>query len=71
LSALQTFVRIREYKARAEEYRRMASNSHDEDVRARYLAVAHHFTSLAAAELREDRLKRKWRLREMQLACQA
>jgi hypothetical protein len=43
----------------------MASDAVGEDVRARYLAVAHHFTVLAAAELRTDRLKRKSRLNEM------
>jgi hypothetical protein len=67
LSALQTFLRIRRYRESAEEYRQMATEAEAEDVRARYLAAAHHYISLAAAELRADQLERKRRLSEMQM----
>ncbi|MGB6444898.1 MAG: hypothetical protein WBF47_06850 [Xanthobacteraceae bacterium] len=66
MSALQTFERMREYRQRAADYYRMASRNYSDDVRARYLAIADHFLSLADADMQADRLERKRRLQEMQ-----
>ena len=65
MSALKTFIRVRQYRQRAEKYYRMASDELSDDVRARYLAIGDHFSALAEAEIRADRLERKRRLDQM------
>jgi hypothetical protein len=66
MSALQTFEMIREYRERAANYARMADSPYSGDVRFRYSVIADHFTALANAVMRADRLERKKRLEEMQ-----
>jgi hypothetical protein len=65
MSALETFVRIRQYKDRAAEFFELSGRPFSEEVRARYLAIADHYTALADAELRADQLVRKQRLDRM------
>jgi len=65
MSALEVFVRIRQFKARAAEYFELAAQPESEEVRARYLAIADHYMALAEAELRADRLGRRKRLDRM------
>jgi hypothetical protein len=65
MSALETFVRIRQYKDRAAEFFGLAAHSFSLEVRARYLAIADHYMALAEAETRADRLTRKQRLEHM------
>jgi hypothetical protein len=65
MSALERFVRARRFRARAADYFELAADEVGLDVRARYLAIADHYTALADHELRSDRLERKKRLEEM------
>jgi hypothetical protein len=65
MSALEVFVRIRQYRERAAEFFELAAQPFTEAVRARYLAIADHYTALADAELRTDKLIRKRRLEQM------
>jgi hypothetical protein len=65
LSVLERFVRVRLLRGRAAEYFDMSSGAFRVEVRARYLAIADHYTALAEAELLEDRLERKRRLETM------
>jgi hypothetical protein len=65
MSALERFVRARRFRARAADYFELAADEVGLDIRARYLAVADHYTALADHELRSDRLERKKRLEEM------
>jgi hypothetical protein len=62
MSALETFVRARQYKDRAAEFFDLAGQPFSEEVRARYLAIADHYTALADAEIRTDKLIRRKRL---------
>jgi hypothetical protein len=62
MSALETFVRIRQYKDRAAEFFELAAQPFHDEVRARYLAIADHYMALADAVLRSDQLVRKQRL---------
>jgi hypothetical protein len=68
MSALEIFVRIRQYKDRAAEFFDLAAQPFSEEVRARYLAVADHYMALADAEIRADRLTRQKRLDHMRSA---
>jgi hypothetical protein len=68
MSALERFVQARRFRARAAEYFELAADEIGLDVRARYLAIADHYTALADHELRSDRLERKKRLEEMSAA---
>jgi hypothetical protein len=65
MSALETFVRIRQFKDRAAEFFELSGQPFSEEVRARYLAIADHYMALAEAELRSDQLMRKQRLEQM------
>jgi hypothetical protein len=65
MSALEVFVRVRQFKARAAEYFELAAQPESEEVRARYLAIADHYMALAEGELRADRLARRKRLDQM------
>jgi len=65
MSALETFVRIRQYKDRAAEFFELSGQPFSEEVRARYLAIADHYMALADAEWRTDQLVRKQRLDRM------
>src|ERR1700733_15665855 len=62
MSALETFVRARHYKDRAAEFFDLAGQPFNEEVRARYLAIADHYMALADAEIRTDKLIRRKRL---------
>jgi hypothetical protein len=68
MSALERFEQARRFRARAAEYFELAADEIGLDVRARYLAIADHYTALADHELRSDRLERKKRLEEMSAA---
>jgi hypothetical protein len=68
MSALEVFVRARQYKDRAAEYYELAAQPFSEEVRARYLAIADHYMALAEGELRTDRLMRQKRLEQMRAA---
>jgi hypothetical protein len=65
MSALEVFVRIRQYKDRAAEFFELAAQPFSEEVRARYLAIADHYMALADAEIRADKLIRQKRLDHM------
>ena len=65
MSALEVFVRARQYKDRAAEYFELAAQPFTEEVRARYLAVADHYMALAETEIRTDSLMRQKRLEQM------
>lgn len=65
MSALEIFVRIRQYKDRAAEFYALAAQAFSLEVRARYLAVADHYMALAEAEMRFDRTARRQRLEHM------
>jgi len=66
VSALTTFIRIRQFRARAAEHYYLASTEDvSEDVRARYRAIGDHFTALAEAELAADKSERKRRLEKL------
>jgi hypothetical protein len=65
MSALEVFVRARQYKDRAAEYFELAAQPFSEEVRARYLAIADHYMALAEGEIRTDRLMRQQRLKQM------
>jgi hypothetical protein len=65
MSALETFVRIRQFKDRAAEFFDLAAQPFCEEVRVRYLAIADHYVALAEAEMRNDRLTRQLRLERM------
>jgi hypothetical protein len=65
VSVLERFVRMRLLRDRAAEYFDMSSGAFSVDVRARYLAIADHYSALAEAELLEDRLERRRRLETM------
>ena len=65
MSALEVFVRARQYKDRAAEYFELAAQPFSEEVRARYLAIADHYMALAEGEIRADRLMRQKRLEQM------
>jgi len=64
MSALEVFVRARQYKDRAAEYLALAAQPFSEEVRARYLAIADHYMALAEGEIRTDRLMRQKRLEQ-------
>jgi hypothetical protein len=66
MSVLDRFVRIRRLRAQAAENYGLAAASFGDSVRARYLAIADHYTALAEAELLSDKRERKFRLAEMQ-----
>lgn len=68
MSVLDRFVRIRRLRAQAAENYDLAAASVGDSVRARYLAIADHYTALAEAELLSDKRERKFRLAEMQAA---
>jgi len=57
---------MRRLRASAAEYYDLAAGAFGESVRARYLAIADHYISLAEAEFRSDRLERQRRLADMQ-----
>lgn len=65
MSVLETFVRIRRYRARAADFQRLAGGSLSLDVRDRYLAIANHYSALADAEVLSDKLRRNERLKEL------
>lgn len=65
MSALETFVRIRQYKDRAAEFYALAAQAFSLEVRARYLAIADHYMALAEAEMRFDQTTRRQRLERM------
>ncbi len=65
MSVLETFVRIRRYRARAAEFRQLAAGSVGSDVQDRYLAIADHYVRLADAEVRSDKMRTKERLAEL------
>ncbi|HEX3503446.1 MAG TPA: hypothetical protein VHU22_08650 [Xanthobacteraceae bacterium] len=65
MSALETFVRVRQYKDRAAEFFELAAQPFSDEVRARYLAIADHYMELADFEIRTDRLGRQKRLEQM------
>ncbi len=62
MSALEVFVRVRQFKDRAAEFFELAAQPFSEEVRARYLAIADHYMELAEAEIRNDKLVRQKRL---------
>jgi hypothetical protein len=62
MSALEIFVRIRQYRNRADEFFRLAAGAFSLEVRERYLVIADHYITLADAEVHSDRLARKKRL---------
>ena len=66
MSVLDRFVRIRRFRAQAAENYALAAESFSDSVRARYLAIADHYTALADAELLSDKRERQFRLAEMQ-----
>ncbi|HEX4040519.1 MAG TPA: hypothetical protein VHY10_02375 [Xanthobacteraceae bacterium] len=66
MSVLDRFVRIRRFRAQAAENYALAAESFGDSVRARYLAIADHYTALAEAELLSDKRERQFRLAEMQ-----
>lgn len=66
MSDLDRFVRIRRFRDLAAENYALAVEGFSDNVRARYLAIAHHYTALADAELLSDQRERKSRLLEMQ-----
>ncbi|HUI14095.1 MAG TPA: hypothetical protein VL048_11580 [Xanthobacteraceae bacterium] len=66
MSDLDRFVRIRRFRAQAADNYALAAESFRDSVRARYLAIADHYTALADAELLSDQRERKGRLAEMQ-----
>jgi hypothetical protein len=66
MSVLDRFVRIRRFRAQAAENYALAAESFSDSVRARYLAIADHYTALAEAELLSDKRERQFRLAEMQ-----
>lgn len=68
MSVLDRFVRIRRLRAQAAENYALAAESFGDSVRARYLAIADHYSALAEAELLSDKRERKFRLAEMQAA---
>jgi hypothetical protein len=68
MSALEIFVRARQFKDRAAEYFELAAQPYSEEVRARYLAIADHYMALAEGEIRTDRLIRQKRLDLMRAA---
>ena len=68
MSALEVFVRARQYRDRAAEFFELAAQPFSEEVRARYLAIADHYMALAEAEIRTDRLMRQKRLEQMRAA---
>lgn len=68
MSVLDRFVRIRRFRAQAAENYDLAAGSFSASVRARYLAIADHYTALADAELLSDKRERKSRLADMQAA---
>lgn len=68
MSVLDRFVRIRRLRAQAAENYALAAESFGDSVRARYLAIADHYSALADAELLSDKRERKFRLAEMQAA---
>jgi hypothetical protein len=65
MSALEIFVRIRQYKDRAAEFYALAAQAFSLEVRARYLAIADHYMALAEAEMRFDQTTRRQRLEYM------
>ncbi|MGB7037766.1 MAG: hypothetical protein WBD71_19820 [Xanthobacteraceae bacterium] len=66
MSVLDRFVRIRRFRAQAADNYDLAAGAFSDSVRARYLAVADHYTALAEAELLSDKRERQVRLAEMQ-----
>ncbi len=66
MSVLDRFVRIRRFRAQATDNYDLAAGTFSDSVRARYLAVADHYTALAEAELLSDKRERQIRLAEMQ-----
>ena len=65
MSVLDRFVRIRRFRAQAADNYALAAESFSDSVRARYLAIADHYTALAEAELLSDKRERTLRLAEM------
>ena len=65
MSVLERFERIRALRARAAAYDALASDPENANVRARYLTIADHYTALAEAELRSDKLECRQRLAEL------
>lgn len=65
MSALEIFVRIRQYKDRAAEFYALAAQAFSLEVRTRYLAIADHYMALAEAEMRFDQTTRRQRLEHM------
>jgi hypothetical protein len=71
MSALEIFVRVRQYRNRAAEFFQLAAGAFSLEVRERYLAIADHYIALADAEVRADRLARRKRLEDMRMTRQA
>ena len=71
MSALEIFVRVRQYRNRAAEFFQLAAGAFGVEVRERYLAIADHYIALADAEIRADRLARRKRLEDMRAARQS
>jgi hypothetical protein len=65
MSALEIFIRVRQYRDRAAEFFELAAQPFSDEVRARYLAIADHYMELADFEIRTDRLARAKRLEQM------
>lgn len=66
MSVLERFVRIRRLRTLAADHYGLAAESFSDSVRARYLAIADHYTALAEAELLSDKRERTFRLAGLQ-----
>ncbi len=65
MSVLETFVRMRLYRERAEEFEQLAWATQDLFVRRRYHLVADRYRELAEFENRSDKVKVAERLEAM------
>jgi len=65
MSALEIFVRVRQYRNRAAEFFRLAAGAFSLEVRERYLVIANHYNALADGEILSDRLARRRLLEQM------
>jgi hypothetical protein len=70
MSALETFVRVRQYKNRAAEFFQLAAGAFSPEVRERYLVIADHYNALADGEILSDRLARRRLLEQMRVMRQ-
>jgi hypothetical protein len=65
MSALEIFVRIRQYRNRATAFFQLAAGAFSPGVRERYLVIADHYNALADGEILSDRLARRRLLEQM------